>query len=139
RHRPLDGPDVHDVSASATGHLARGRLWRAQGMAGRAPKEAPARTEGVGSRGREIPSVPHDRRVVLLARRGYGLARLEARPEDPRRIFGAHAAHLRAQLLRRSLTHHDALAPLLGASAGVPVAEPREGAPGSPNLLPRAS
>src|ERR1700674_4103591 len=29
----------------------------------------------------------------------------EARPKSPRRIFGAHAAHLRVQLLRCSLTH----------------------------------
>src|SRR6202521_1479633 len=29
----------------------------------------------------------------------------EARPKGPRRIFGAHAAHLRVQLLRCSLTH----------------------------------
>src|SRR5207248_1314821 len=34
-----------------------------------------------------------------------GANRLEARPEIPRRIFGAHAAHLRAQLLRCSLTN----------------------------------
>src|SRR5207253_1414335 len=101
-HRPLDGPDVHDVSASATGHLARGRLWRAQGMVSRAPKEGPARAEGAGSRGREIPSVPHDRRVVLLARRGYGPARLEARPEDPAAPL---ASVLSAQLLDRLVGH----------------------------------
>src|SRR6202022_1815357 len=58
---------------------------------------------------------------------------LEARPESPRRIFGAHATHLRVQLLRCSLTHlRDALAALL-------VASPGSGPPGSPNLSPRFS
>jgi len=52
--------------------------------------------------------------------------------KDPQRIFGAHATHLRAQLLRCSLTQlSNALAPLLGAS-------PASGAPGSPNLSLRA-
>jgi hypothetical protein len=58
--------------------------------------------------------------------------------KSPRRIFGAHAAHLRVQLLRCSLTHlRDALSALLVATSGVPVAQPREDAPGSPNLAPR--
>src|SRR5947208_15918037 len=58
--------------------------------------------------------------------------RREARPPGRRRIFGAHAAHLRVQLLRCSLTQFsNALAPLLGAS---PASEP----PGSPNLSPSA-
>src|SRR5216684_7986916 len=47
--------------------------------------------------------------------------------KSPRRIFGAHAADLEVQLLRRSLTQFsNALAPLLGAS---PASRP----PGSPN------
>src|SRR2546423_10404784 len=41
---------------------------------------------------------------------------LEARPKSRRRIFGAHAAHLRVQLLCCSLTQlSNAIAPLLGA------------------------
>jgi len=45
--------------------------------------------------------------------------RREARPPGRRRIFGAHATHLRAQLLRCSLTQFsNALAPLLGVRWG---------------------
>src|SRR5450759_960420 len=48
-------------------------------------------------------------------------------------MFGAHAAHLRAHLLRYSLTHlRDARAALLRASPG-------SGPPGSPNPWPRVS
>src|SRR5438094_9295579 len=58
--------------------------------------------------------------------------RREARPPGRRRIFGAHATHLRAQRLRCSLTQFsNALAPLLAAS-------PESGPPGSPNLSPRS-
>ncbi len=57
----------------------------------------------------------------------------EARCERVRRIFGAHAADLRAQLLRCSLTQlSNALAPLLVAS---PASQP----PGSLNLSPNPS
>src|SRR5947207_15559828 len=50
-------------------------------------------------------------------------------PQACRRIFGAHAAHLRAHQLRCSLTHNGALAALL-------VDSPESGPPGSPNLSP---
>jgi hypothetical protein len=47
---------------------------------------------------------------------------------DADRIFGAHVAHLRRCDLRCSLTHpRDARAPLLGASAGVPITKAWEG------------
>src|SRR5438067_3267635 len=39
---------------------------------------------------------------------------------NPRWIFGAHAAHLRVQLLRCSLTHSRCARSALGASFGVP-------------------
>src|SRR5450759_1477026 len=66
---------------------------------------------------------------------GGFLSRLPQLPrpgrETRRRIFGAHAAHLRVQLLRCSLMHQvDALAALL-------VASPGSGPPGSPNISSR--
>jgi hypothetical protein len=44
-----------------------------------------------------------------------------------RPIFGFSSCAARSRI-------HDAFAPLLVATSGVPAAQPREGAPGSPNL-----
>src|SRR5579859_4496022 len=60
-------------------------------------------------------------------RAGYTLRR---GPGNRRRIFGAHATHLRAPLLRCSL------AQLSNALAALLIASPASGPPGSPNLSP---
>src|SRR5690242_12319463 len=84
--------------------------------------------------------IPHavSRTATAMRRRIRPI--LEARPERRRRIFGAHAADLRAQLLRCSLTQlSNALAPLLGAFLWGPRDAVAGGAPGSPNLSAEVS
>jgi L-lactate dehydrogenase complex protein LldF len=111
RRRPSRGVEAR---RDCQDRLRRGRL-RQPGLSG-------------PHRGRRAPS------RHAAARRAHprarGRAPIAARPGRRRRILGAHAAHLRAQLLRCSLTQStDALAALL-------VASPGSGPPGSPNLSP---